>query len=69
MSDESTKSAQTTSVAKSLWVVTAATQLEPVKARTGRSVKDAIAAAAEVLRNRYRNQQGFHEARASRLGK
>lgn len=66
---ENTKRPETVRVAKSLWVVTAGPQTKPVKMRAGRSVKDAVAAAAEVLKKRYRNQRNLTEARAVRIGK
>jgi hypothetical protein len=64
-----TKPAESVHVAKSLWVVTAGVEVNAVKMRAGRSVKDAIAAAAQVLKKRYPNQRSLSEARAGRVGR
>lgn len=69
MSDETHKSPEAVPMAKSLWVVTAGAEIKPVKLRAGRSVKDAVAAAALMLKKRYPTQRSLSEARAGRIGK
>lgn len=69
MSDETHKSAEAVQMAKSLWVVTAGSEIKAVKLRAGRSVKDAVAAAAQVLKKRYPTQRSLSEVRAGRIGK